>query len=273
MPLSEDDKKEVSALVNAGIGSALGLKEGQGFGDLLSEQINGTINGYDARSKKEREALTKQISGIAETLKALQERQTEPPAQPQDPAQPAQPGALPKEAADRLAAMEKTLKEAEKRAQAAELARQEQEKLAAEQAKKQADRELRDEVRRVFGSKEVGADAERLDMLVAMLHGDPLSRGEESRIRKGERGYEMQVGRNKYTQELEWKPLEEAGKEFVKTPTGKWFLPPVPGNGVQPGPQGGQNGNRISLENLDASQFVGKNSAEILAATKDLKLG
>lgn len=271
MALTEEDKKEVSGLINAGIASTLGLEGEKKFSDLLGEQINGTINGYDARSKKEREALTKQINGIAETLAKLQEARNEPPPNP-DPNQPPQPGALPKEAADRLAAMEKTLKEAEKRAQAAEAARQEQEKLAAEQAKKQADRELREEVRRVFGSKEIGVEVDRLDTLVAVVHGDPLSRGEDSRIRKGERGYEMLVGRNKYTQEPEWKPLEEAGKEFVKTPTGKWFLPPVPGNGVQPGPQGG-NGNRIALENLDAAQFVGKNSAEILAATKDLKLG
>lgn len=269
MALSDEDKKEIRELV--------GLKDGQTIGDAIGDPIQQALNGYDKSQRKSREAQATALEGIQETLKELKEAKPAPGSGEGEGAGEGDgaggtggsgeiTGAA-KEAIERLEAANKKLAADFKRS---EDARAQQAAEAEAAAKREADRNLREAIKTTATSTEIGMDPALIDMVVGHLHGDPLSRGQESRIRARESGsgYEMQFGEDKITNEPLWVPLAEGLKSWAGTDIGKRFMPAVPGGGSprpggaeQPAPGSGA----AQIASWDDSTFAGKSPAEILA--------
>lgn len=268
-PLSEEDKTEVRGILT----DALGLKEGQKLEDVVKETSQSLLNAYDKNNRKDRDETKQSLSTIQEALAKLSKPPEADPTKPDDdPDLSKLPPAVQKQLQDMQAANKKLADQFE----ASEKARKEQEQKAEESARRQADRDLRDAIRSTGTAEAIGLDPSGMDFVIAHLHGDRISRGEQSRVRLTESGrYEMQIGEDKITNEPVWKPLENGLREWSQTDIGKRFMPAVKGKGVATptGQKPGSGGNAQTIDDLDPAAFEGKSAEQVLEMTKDVQFG
>lgn len=259
-PLSDDDKKEVQGLVT----SALGLKEGQTLADVIGEHVNGTVNAYDKRRKKEEGQLSETLKQLSEKVESLAAGGGDGDGGDGD-GDAGKGGKLSPEVQKQLDAIEKRAKqlekdlEAERQARAAEVAeRKKIEQQQAATAQREAARK---------SAIAAGADPEAVEEFLDIIEHRQLLRQREDG-----KGYELQHGTDRYTQDPTWHPLDDGMKQYLQGP-GKRFLPAVQGDGGSPPggrPRQGAGGAvEVSAEDLVA---MGSSGIEKAIAAGQLKV-
>lgn len=254
--LDDEQRKEVGELLKAELATILKGEDFKGsLSDVVTETTNAIVNAYDKRVAKERK-------GLSDTIEELKKGISKSPGDPADPADPTKPPGPTRPAAlspevqaqiDKLTRANAALEEQFK------MEREAREKIEREREESQ----LVEMLRTTAISKEVGVAPDRVELLVDHLR----MRG---RVRKAEsgNGYQLRAPDDKLGNEV-WLPLEKGLLDFVKTPTGKVFLPPVPGGGgglpTGAGPGGG------TQTPITADQISGMTPAAIRQAHKEGK--
>lgn len=254
MALNDDDKKTVLGLVT----EALGLPEGKKLSDILGEQINGTVNAYDKRAKKEAEKLTEALKAITEKIAALEEGKGSD-GDDGDPGGKAGSGGnaeLEKLKAD----FEKSMKGLQAKLEASEKAR-EQEKQERERAEGEAaDRVRVDTVRQALGKAGI-TDPDMIELALDHIEHRSLVKLTDDR-----KGYVFQTGVDQATNDPTFGPLEAALKDWTQKGLGKRFIPAVPGSGGGANNQGRPDGGGGTLT---TEQVARMSSAEIEKAVRE----
>jgi hypothetical protein len=234
MALDDNDRTEINTIIT----KSLGVPEGKTLADVIADSANEAINRYDKGQKKERDKLSETLKGLGENVGKLSEWQK---SQAEGGGGGGEGGgggsgegtgtkkvdkskldAATREALDTLERENRKISErlaASEAASATEKAARE--KVEAENAR----RTMLDAVRSAALHKDVGVDAERVDLLL-----DHLEHNSLVRLRETGNGYEVSVGKDRQGDPL-WEPLNDGLKQFVKTPKGAFFLPAVKGAG------------------------------------------
>lgn len=245
--LSEAAAKEVKALIT----DALGLPEGKTLADVIGEQVNGTVNAYDKRRKKEDGQLAETLKQLWEKVEALAAGGGEGE---DDDTDAGKGGKLSPEVQKQLEAIEKRAKqlekdlEAERQARASEVAeRKKIEQQQAATAQREAARK---------SAIAAGVDPEAVEEFLDIIEHRQLLRQREDG-----KGYELQHGVDRYTQDPTWHPLDDGMKQYLQGP-GKRFLPAVQGDGGSP-PGGRQRQGAGGAVEVSADDLVAMGSAGI----------
>lgn len=270
MPLGEDDLKTIDERIQENLTKAFGAPEGKTLAEHLEEQgaerTNQILNAYDKRTSKSRSALEQQLKEIQETLGALKEGGGQGGEGGEEGGEGGDLSKLPEPVRKQIEALTRKSADLEKKLEDERKARETEAEERKKIEEQSAARAMRDETQRIALSKEIGVDPERVEVMLDHLTGREMIRAREGG------GYEFLKGKDKYTQEPLWVPLDEGLKEFVKG-SGKMFLPAVPGTGggdkppgAPPGPQGRQLTDS-EIDNLKPSEI------EALAADGRIQLG
>ena len=227
MPFTKEELAEILAATKAG----LGLEGEQKLVDVMKEMVNGTLNAYDKRTSKEREAadekLTGQLKVITEAVEKASKSKGDDDLKLDDPDAEIDLSKLPKGLRALFDRQQKAREKLTGQVGDEKQAREKAQGEAKEAEEKRAAQALRDILRTTSLDKDaVGVDFDPTMSDVMIEHLAPKVRKSES----GD-GYEYQVGVEDVSNEPIFKPLVEGLKTFAGTTVGKRFQIPVKGAG------------------------------------------
>jgi len=245
MPFTDEEKKEFN--------EHLGIAEGKTLAETISELIDGTLNGYDKRTKKELDAKLEALAlpeGLADKITAALEKLEEGGGGDDDDDKDVDLSKLPAGVRAVIENLTKANKTLESKFEASETARAEANKKVKEEGLAAAVRAMDDAIVAAATAKDFGGlDASKMRLLLPFIKNEGLVR-----VKEGSDGvYEMNTGEtDRISGDPIYKLLPEAMKVFAGTETGKTFRAARPGPGTPgtPGSDTAPAGDMVSIASL-----------------------
>jgi chemotaxis protein histidine kinase CheA len=258
MALDDKDREEIKGIVGELFGVEKGKSVLEALGSANEEQINAILNKYDKRKAKDGEKLSETLKTITETLDGLKRKpedddDADPDDKPGDKEKPSKKGAESPE----VKALRQEQRKLTERLEAAEKVNKEEKAAREALEAKQAARAQTDAVRAAAIAKEVGVDPEKIDLLL-----DHIAHRNLVKLNEAGTGYEIQIGVDKSGEPIV-ESLSDGLAKFVKTNTGKFFLPAVPGAGGGGGGGGGSKPGAGGAAPITAEQLATMKPSDI----------